>query len=345
VSPAPAAQDADGRAALIAGISCYAIWGLGPLVFQQMGKAGADAWEIMGHRAVWSVLWAGLLVLLARQGPQVWRVLRSPKTLGLLALSTVLIAANWTLFVWSVNNGRTLETSLGYYLNPLINMAAGAALFRERIDRFGVAAIALAAVGVGVQAWALGHVPWISLVLAFSFGAYGVIRKSVQADAQTGLFVECLFITLPGVAYLWFLQQSGAGHFLDGPTSAFWLFMAGPFTVGPLMLFSWAARRMPLSTMGFLQFLAPTISFVIGVAQGEAFGLLRGVSFGFIWLGASVFAYGAWRRLKIARQERLAADQVTECAPESVVAPMDPVGQDALDDAEDQPAPVRAGNA
>jgi chloramphenicol-sensitive protein RarD len=327
------------RAALVAGIACYGVWGLAPLVFQQMGHAGADAWEIMGHRAVWSVIWAAVLVMLARQGRQVFEVMRQPKTMGLLALSTLLIAAYWTLFVWSVTNGRTLETSLGYYLNPLINMAAGALLFHERIDRFGKAAIGLAAVGVTIQAWALGHAPIISLTLAFSFGAYGIIRKMVKADAQTGLFIECLFLTLPGVAYLWFIEANGSGHFFDSPATTFWLLLAGPFTVAPLMLFSWAARRMPLSTMGFLQFLAPTLSFAIGVSQGEPFGMLRAVSFGFIWAGATVFAIGAFRRLRQSRRDRLRGpvDTIEEC----LVAPMDPIGQDTLDEP-DSPKARRA---
>nr|WP_255500729.1 EamA family transporter RarD [Caulobacter sp. 17J80-11] len=289
---------------MVAGVACYALWGLAPLVYQPMGRAGADAWEIMGHRAVWSVLWAGLLVVLARQGPQVVRVLKTPRVVGLLAVSTVLIAINWTLFVWAVNSGRTLETSLGYYLNPLLNMALGAWMFRERIDRFGRAAIGLAAVGVVFQGVALGHLPWVSLTLAVSFAAYGVIRKKVSAEAQTGLFVECLLLTLPGALYLAWLEGSGQGHFTRSASAAFWLSLAGPMTVFPLVLFSWAARRMPLSTMGFLQFLAPTISFFIGVSQGERFDWLRGVSFAFIWLGAGVFAFGAWRKV---RERKLAA--------------------------------------
>nr|WP_240454607.1 EamA family transporter RarD [Caulobacter sp. 17J65-9] len=289
---------------MVAGVACYALWGLAPLVYQPMGRAGADAWEIMGHRAVWSVLWAGLLVVLAKQGPQVVRVLKTPRVVGLLAVSTVLIAINWTLFVWAVNSGRTLETSLGYYLNPLLNMALGAWMFRERIDRFGKAAIGLAAVGVVFQGVALGHLPWVSLTLAISFAAYGVIRKKVAAEAQTGLFVECLILTLPGALYLAWLEGSGQGHFTQSASAAFWLSLAGPMTVFPLVLFSWAARRMPLSTMGFLQFLAPTISFCIGVSQGEHFTPLRAVSFGFIWLGAGVFAYGAWRKV---RERKLAA--------------------------------------
>lgn len=291
-------EHAQARTALVAGVACYALWGLAPLVYQPMGRAGADAWEIMGHRAVWSVLWAALLVVLAKQGPQVVRVLKSPRVLALLAVSTVLIAVNWTLFVWAVNSGRTLETSLGYYLNPLLNMAAGAWLFRERIDRFGKAAVGLAAVGVLFQGLALGHLPWVSLTLGLSFAAYGVIRKRVAAEAQTGLLVECLFLTLPGAAYLAWLEGSGQGHFFQDASTAFWLSLAGPMTVLPLALFSWAARRMPLSTMGFLQFLAPTVSFFIGVSQGEAFTPLRAVSFAFIWLGAGVFAWGAWRKVR-----------------------------------------------
>jgi chloramphenicol-sensitive protein RarD len=242
-----------------------------------------------------------VLVLLARQGPAVRAALHRPRTVAALALSTALIVVNWTLFVWAVNNGRTLETSLGYYLNPLLSMAAGAWLFRERLDRFGQVAIAAAAVGVLLQGLALGALPIISLALAFSFAAYGVIRKGVSVDAQTGLFIECLMIVPFGLLYILWLERSGAGHFLDGPSSAFWLLMAGPITVAPLVLFSWAARRLPLSTVGFLQFLAPTISFCIGVSQGEPLNSLRVLSFVFIWAGASVYALGAWRRSRALR--------------------------------------------
>jgi chloramphenicol-sensitive protein RarD len=214
----------------------------------------------------------------------------------------VLIACNWVVFTWAVLNERTLETSLGYYINPLVNMAAGALLFRERIDRLGKAAMALAGVGVVIQALALGHLPLVSLFLAFSFGGYGVVRKKVAADAQTGLLIECLIMGLPGLAFIIWLEQSGQGHFLrTGLAGASWLLFSGVITAVPLVLFSWAARRMPLSAMGFLQFLAPTMSFVIGILQGELFTPLRALSFAFIWLGAAVFIYGAWRRARDAR--------------------------------------------
>ena len=286
------------RAALGAGVLCYLLWGFAPLFFQAMGRLGADAWEILAHRAVWGTLTAWVFVLLARQGLQVARILRSPRQLAALALSAVLIGANWALYVWGVNAGRVLESSLGYYLTPLLNMAAGALIFRERFDGFGLAAIVLAGLGVALQGLALGHFPWVALVLALTFGAYGVVRKQVQADAQTGLFIECLFLAIPGALWMGFLTLSGQGHFDDSPPAAAWLLAAGPITAIPLVLFAWAARRMPLSAMGFLQFIGPTIGFGIGLAQGEPFTLLRAVSFAFIWAGAATYIFSVLRQVR-----------------------------------------------
>lgn len=297
----PTAADST-RPALLAGVACYVLWGLSPLVYQPMGALGADPWEIMGHRAVWGLVWAAALVWLARQSGELRSVLADRKTMGWLLLSTVMIATNWSLFIWAVNNRHTLETSLGYYLNPLLSMALGAWLFRERITRLGYVAIGLASVGVVLQAVALGRLPLISLTLAVSFAIYGVIRKQVKASAQTGLFVECLIMAPLGLGWLVWLHSQGQGHVFDSPTAAFWLLMAGPITVGPLVLFSWAARRLPLTTVGFLQFIAPTLSFVIGVMQGEDFTALRGVSFGFIWIGAGVFLWAAWMKARAARE-------------------------------------------
>ena len=293
----PAAPSAGNGPALTAGIGCYLIWGIIPLVFQAMGRLGISPWEILAHRAVWAVPVALLFVGLARQGRQVAGALRTPRVLAWLALSATLIATNWAIYIWAVNSGRVLETSLGYYVTPLINMAAGALIFRERIDRVGAVAIAMAAAGVAVQALALGRLPLVSIALAVSFGGYGIVRKQVKADAQSGLFIECLFLALPGLAYVLWLQHSGAGHLGASLPATAWLLACGPITAVPLVLFAWAARRVPLSLLGFLQFIGPTIAFAIGVLQGEAFTPMRAASFVLIWGGAGVFAWGAWRRL------------------------------------------------
>jgi chloramphenicol-sensitive protein RarD len=286
------------RLALGAGFGCYFIWGLVPLVFQAIGRLGVSPWELLAHRTVWATPTALAFVLMAGQGPQALKVLRTPRTLAWLVFSSLLIAANWSVYIWSVNSGHVLETSLGYYLTPLVSLAAGALMFHERIGKVGVAAVGLALLGVALQALALGRIPAISLALALSFGGYGIVRKRIAAEAQTGLFIECLLLAVPGFLYAAWLERSGAGHFLHSPAAAAWLVACGPVTAVPLMLFSWAARRIPLSAMGFLQFVSPTISFFIGAAEGEALTPLRLVSFGFIWAGAAVFVWGAWTRAR-----------------------------------------------
>lgn len=288
----------EGRAALFSGIACYTIWGLMPLWLYALKGSGAGAMEITAQRAVWAVFWAAGLVVVARKLPELGRVIREPKTLGLLFASAMLIGVNWLVYVIAVNGGRTLEASLGYYINPLMNMAAGALFFRERIDRFGFIAIALAIVGVGFQTVAVGHPPVLSLILALSFCGYGLIRKQVSADAQTGLFIESAILTVPALAYVLYLQGKGLGHFGESASTTLLLLVAGPLTVAPLALFAWAARRMPLVWMGFIQFIAPTLQFLVGVWSGEAFTPLRAVAFGFIWLGVAVFAFGAWKRTR-----------------------------------------------
>lgn len=289
------ASGGEPRQALAAGVGAYLLWGFLPLYFHLLFGMGVSPAEMIAHRTLWAVVWAFGLVLIGRQVPQVARVLREPKTLGVLALSTAAILVNWTIYVIAVNDGKVLETSLGYYINPLMNMAVGAVLFRDRMTAQGKVAIGLATIGVAVQALALGHLPIISLALAVSFCAYGVIRKQVQADAQTGLFIECLYLTLPGLAYVLWLESTGAGHFQDGFGVALLLLAAGPATVVPLALFAWSARRLTMTALGFLQFIAPTLQFCVGIALGEAFTPMRALSFAFIWAGVGVFAWGVLR--------------------------------------------------
>lgn len=288
----------ESRLALGAGLGCYLIWGIIPLVFQAMGRLGISPWEILASRTVWAVPMALVFVLVAGQGREVVAAARTPRTLAWLGLSSLLIGANWSIYIWAVNSGRVLETSLGYYIIPLLAMAAGALMFNEKIDRLGGVAIGLAGLGVVIQAVAVGRLPVVSLALALTFGGYGIVRKRVAASAQTGLLVECLLLAGPGLGYLLWLSHSGASHFGAGSPATAWLLACGPITAVPLVLFSWAARRIRLSTLGFLQFIGPTITFGIGVMQGESFTPLRAVSFAFIWSGVAIFAFGAWRRAR-----------------------------------------------
>jgi chloramphenicol-sensitive protein RarD len=291
----PAAKS---NAGLIAGTICYVIWGFVPLFFQAIANYGAGPWEIMAHRIAWGSIAAWMLVLLAKQRDQVAAIFRSPKTLGLLTLSALLIAINWIIYIWAVTNRKTLDASLGYYLVPLINVGAGALMFRERIGTAAKIAIGVAAVGVVLQGFALGRVPVASLVLAVVWGGYGIVRKRVKAEAQPGLLVECLVLAIPAFGYIGWLEANHHGHLLSNPVSGALLLAAGPVTAIPLALFAWAARRMPLSTMGFLQFIAPTLSFVIGAEEGESLTPLRLASFVFIWAGVAIFAWAAWRKTR-----------------------------------------------
>lgn len=290
------------RAALLSAVGCYVLWGLMPLLFMAEAASGFTALEILAHRALWSAPVALGFVLLAGQWAQVRVLFTQPRALAWLALSAVLIAANWSVYVVAVTRHATLEASLGYYINPLLNMVLGLWLFREKIDRWGWVAIGLAAVGVLLQALALGRPPWISLLLAGSFAAYGVIRKRVAAEALPGLLTECLLLAPFGLMYVAWLETTVGGHGFTGLGGFGWALVNGPATVAPLALFAWSARRLPLSTIGFIQFLAPTLQFAVGVATGEPLTVMRIVSFAFIWLGAGVFLWAAWRKSVAARE-------------------------------------------
>jgi chloramphenicol-sensitive protein RarD len=296
VSHPAAAPSGPSRPVLAVGIVGYIIWGLIPAWFILAGRLGAGSWEIVGQRAMWSAPWAGLLVLISGHGDQVLRVFRRPRLLGQLAVSALMIVSGWAVYVWAVNNGRNIESSLGYFINPLLNMALGAWLFRERIDAVGLAAIGLAAVGVLLQTFALGHPPLIALFLAVTFTIYGVIRKRIDVDAQAGLFVESLLMCPFGLALTLWVAHTGAATFGHGLPITLVLLAMGPATVLPLALFAWTARRMPLTSVAFLQFTGPTLGFAIGLFMGERLTPTGVVSFGFIWAGVALFLIGAWRR-------------------------------------------------
>jgi chloramphenicol-sensitive protein RarD len=280
------------RLALSAALACFTTWGLFPLLFQAVGRAGATSWEAVGWRILASIPCGLALVAATGQLPACRALLRQPRTLGALGVSGLLIGANWGVYIWAVQHGQTLATSFGYYLNPLLNVATGAVLFRERLGRAAWVAIVLALAGVGLQAAAIGGLPWIALVLAASFCIYGVIRKQVPVEAQTGLFIETLVLALPSLLLVTYEARHGGGGFGHRPLATVLLLACGPATVAPLTAFAIAARRLPLSVLGFLQFIQPTILFFVGALQGEPVSAIRLVSFGFIWLGVGVFVAG-----------------------------------------------------
>jgi chloramphenicol-sensitive protein RarD len=276
-------------------VSCFVLWSGLSVLFMGLAHYGAEPWEILADRCLWSLPWAGAIVLATRHGAEVAALLRRPRVLLWLAASALLVSVNWAIFIWAATTGRKLDASLAYYINPLLNVAAGALLFRERFSRAGAAAIVLASIGVVLQGVAMGHPPWLAISMAATFWAYGVIRKHVPATAQAGLFAECLMLAPLGLAYL--LWRAAHGHNLFGANvpAALLILLTGPATVVPLALFAYGARRLPLSTMGFLQFILPTAIFLIAMVTGEPMTPLRAASFVFIWAGVAVFMAGAWR--------------------------------------------------
>jgi chloramphenicol-sensitive protein RarD len=294
------------RQGLIAGLLCFTFWGLMPLLFRTAAHFGAAPLEIVAWRTLWSLPLAALLIVLIGRGGGLRALFANPRDFRALILSSLLIGTNWSVYVWAVNSGQTLSASLGYYINPLLNMLAGALFFGERIDRRGHLAIGLATIGVAIQGAALGAFPWMALLLGSSFCGYGVVRKQAKADAQTGLFVECAILCVPAFAYVLWLIHTGHSVFGTHLDVSLILLFCGPATVLPLAAFSYAARRLPLTIVGFLQFITPTIQFAIGIEEGETLTPLRALSFVFIWAGVAIFVFGARRKPSV--EPVLAAD-------------------------------------
>ena len=282
----------------ILGIIAYLIWGLFPLYFKAIQSVPAT--EIISHRAIWSALF-GALLLMAWKHPGWWRELRdNPRRLVVLTGSGLLIASNWLVYVWAVNNGRMLEASLGYYINPLVNVLLGMLLLGERLRRLQWLAVALAALGVLQQLWQVGSIPWVSLVLALTFGFYGLIRKQAPVAALPGLVVET-WLLLP-LAIGWLLLHPAAVSAQPafwGTREAFWLIAAGPITLVPLLCFNAAARHLPYTTLGFLQYIAPTLVLLLAVfVYGEPLEPSKLLAFVCIWAGLVVYSLDIWLSLR-----------------------------------------------
>ena len=274
----------------------YVLWGIFPLYIKQI--AAVPALEIVLHRSWWSMVFVFALLALARRLAWLRGLAGQYRLLALTAASALLLSANWLLYVWAVNAGRVLDASLGYFINPLINVLLGTLLLHERPRPLQWAAVVLAAAGVVWLTAAAGTLPWVSLLLAGSFGVYGLLRKTAPLGAVEGLALETLLLApLAGGGLVWLAWQ-GRGHFGSGDwVQDAWLLAAGPFTAVPLLLFGYGARRVTLATLGLLQYLGPSIQFLLGVfVYHEPFAPVRGLGFALIWSGLVVYsAEGLWR--------------------------------------------------
>ena len=290
---------------ILYGLSAYVLWGMFPLFFKQLQAASAI--EVVLHRMVWSLVFVLIVLAVLRRWNWLGDVRRSPALLGKFAVSALLLAGNWLSYVWAVNNGHVLDASLGYFILPLINVALGFIFLHERPRKAQWAAFALAAAGVLWMAVQSGHVPWLALLIAMTFGFYGLMRKTATLGALEGMSLETMLLApLAVVALLW-AGPSGPGSQWPAHDAHTWLFflLSGPVTAIPLLLFAAGARRVPLSTMGFLQYITPSILALMGVfLYGETFAGPRAVGFVFIWVALLLYtAEGLWagRRAAAAR--------------------------------------------
>jgi chloramphenicol-sensitive protein RarD len=294
------------RGGIYLGLGAYLLWGVLPLYFKAVGHVAPL--EIVSHRILWSLLFLGALAALWGRWPAIRTAVTTPRVLLILAVTATLIGVNWLVYIYAVVTGHVLEGSLGYYLNPLVNVLLGVVLLKEKLSLWQKGAVLLAAAGVAVLAAGAGDALWISLALASSFALYGFIRKVAPVDSLEGLTVETMILLPLAASWIVYLQASGTGSFLaDRGTDAL-LMLGGALTAIPLLLFTAAARRLPYSTLGFLQYVAPSLQFLLAVAVfGEPLTTAHIVCFAAIWTALAIFVVEGVRAGQAAARARAAA--------------------------------------
>ncbi|NOH94796.1 EamA family transporter RarD [Vibrio sp. AIC-3] len=286
------------RQGILLAVGAYTMWGIAPIYFKSLSDV--SPLEILSHRVVWSFFLLAFLLHIGRSWRKVRDTLTSkPKMLYLVATST-LVGANWLIFIWAVNSNHMLDASLGYYINPLINVLLGMLFLGERLRKLQWFAVALAAIGVLIQLIAFGSVPIVAIALAFSFGFYGLLRKKVSLEAQTGLFIETLVMLPLAATYLLFIADSPTSNLSMNPMQLNLLLVAaGVITTVPLLCFTGAATRLKLSTLGFFQYIGPSLMFLLAVLiYGEAFTSDKAITFAFIWGALVIFSFDGLRNNK-----------------------------------------------
>ncbi len=271
-------------------LSAYLLWGFLPLYMKMV--AHIPPVEVVAHRVLWSVPVAGAVLLALGRTADIKAALRQPRTLLMAALTAAIITVNWGVYVWAIAVDRTVETALGYYINPLVTVLLGAALLGERLNRYQLLAVALAIAAVGVLTVDAGGLPWVSLALALSFAAYGYLRKTLPIGPSQGFFLEVLILSVPCLAYVIWLEATGQGHFADSAGNVGLLMFAGPVTAIPLILYAFGAKLLRISTIGIMQYIAPTMIALIAVfVFGEPFGTARIVAFALIWTALALYTW------------------------------------------------------
>jgi chloramphenicol-sensitive protein RarD len=278
-------------------------WGLFPLYFHAIGEVPAV--EILAHRMLWSLLFLGIVLTARQQWKWLPAVLGKPRVLASFVASALLLTCNWLVYIWSVNNGHVIDSSLGYFINPLVNVLLGLLVLKEKLRRGQWLAIGLAACGVAWLTWQAGHLPWIALILGSTFGASGLLRKTAALAALEGLSLETMILFPLALVYVLWLTWHGQNTFLNSEhDSTRWLLAAaGPITAIPLVMFAAGARRIPMSVLGLLQYLSPTMQMLLGVwFFHEAFPTARLIGFGVIWIALALYVIeGLWTSRQLAR--------------------------------------------
>jgi chloramphenicol-sensitive protein RarD len=315
----------ENRAGLVYGFAAYGLWGLFPLYWPLLEPAGAG--EILAHRMVWSLVVVAVILLALRRWAWIADVVREPRRLALLALAATVVSVNWGMYIWAVNAGHVVETSLGYFINPLVTIALAVLVLHERLRRVQWAAVGIGAVAVAVLAVGYGRLPWIALTLALSFGTYGLVKKKVAMGGLESLAAETSVQFLPALAFLLVLGSRGDSTFTHhGPGHAGLLALSGLVTAVPLVCFGMSANRLPLSTLGLLQYLAPVFQFLIGILHfQETMSTEQWVGFLLVWSALVLLTADAVRN---ARRTRAAAPlpAATPAADTADPAPAAPAG-------------------
>lgn len=296
VSTAPARIEADKAATrgFLFALFAYLFWGVLPLFLKLVDHIPVV--EVVAHRILWSVPIAGAVLLALGRTADVKAALRSPRTLAMAALTALLITANWSIYIWAIAAGRTVETALGYYINPLMSIAMAAAFLGEKLSRVQVVAVGLAVVAVGLLTLETGGLPWISLGLAITFALYGFLRKTLPIGPSQGFFLEVLILSVPSLAYLVWLHANGGGHFVFAqPENMLLLVLCGPATAVPLLLYGFGAKLLRFSTIGIMQYIAPTMVFLIAVfVFREPFDVWKLAAFALIWTALALYSWSTF---------------------------------------------------